>query len=35
MKDADRRALSPLIYNHVNPYGIIELDMGQRIALAA
>ena len=25
------RALSPLIYNHVNPYGIFELDMEQRI----
>ena len=27
----DLRALSPLIYNHVNPYGIFELDMEQRI----
>ena len=33
MRDADRRALSPLIYNHINPYGIIELNMDQRIAL--
>lgn len=24
---------SPEIYNHVNPYGIIELDMGQRTPL--
>ena len=27
----DLRALSPLIYSHVNPYGIFELDMEQRI----
>jgi hypothetical protein len=27
--------LSPLIYHHVNPYGRIELDMAQRLALAA
>lgn len=27
----DLRALSPLIYSHVNPYGIFELDMDQRI----
>ena len=31
----DLRALSPLIYNHVNPYGIFELDMEQRIRIAA
>lgn len=27
MKQEDYRALSPLIYNHINPYGIFELDM--------
>ncbi len=31
----DWRALSPLIYHHVNPYGRIELDMEQRLLLAA
>jgi TnpA family transposase len=31
----DWRALSPLIYHHVNPYGRIELDMSRRLALAA
>ena len=31
----DLRALSPLIYNHVNPDGIFELDMEQRIRIAA
>lgn len=31
----DWRALSPLIYHHVNPYGRIELDMARRLALAA
>ena len=27
----DLRALTPLIYSHVNPYGIFELDMARRI----
>lgn len=35
MTTDDSRALSPLIYHHVNPYGRIELDMNQRLALAA
>ncbi|WP_445766581.1 Tn3 family transposase [Rheinheimera sp.] len=29
----DYRALSPLIYAHVNPYGIFELDMNQRLPI--
>jgi len=29
----DFRGLSPLIYNHINPYGIFELDMSQRLPL--
>lgn len=33
MQPRDLRALSPLIYSHVNPYGIFELDMDQRIPL--
>lgn len=31
----DCRALSPLIYAHVNPYGEFELDMNNRILLSA
>ncbi|MCC2525764.1 Tn3 family transposase [Vibrio coralliilyticus] len=31
----DYRALSPLIYAHVNPYGIFELDMQQRLTIYA
>lgn len=30
----DFRALTPLIYQHINPYGLFELDMEQRINLA-
>ena len=30
---ADLRALTPLIYNHINPYGIFVLDMSQRLPL--
>jgi len=29
----DRRALTPLIYGNVNPYGLIRLDLTQRLAL--
>jgi TnpA family transposase len=29
----DLRALSPLIYSHVNPYGLIRLDMDQRLPI--
>lgn len=29
----DVRALTPLIYNHINPYGIFVLDMSQRLPL--
>ncbi|KPC50971.1 Uncharacterized protein AC509_4332 [Pseudomonas amygdali pv. morsprunorum] len=35
MTTDDWRALSPLIYHHVNPYGRIELDMDRRLALVA
>ena len=31
----DLRALNPLIYVHVNPYGVINLDMNERLDLAA
>jgi TnpA family transposase len=33
MTPEDLRALTPLIYNHVNPYGIFRLDMQTRLAL--
>jgi hypothetical protein len=29
----DYRALSPLIYAHVNPYGVFELNMNKRLQL--
>ncbi|HVG98698.1 MAG TPA: Tn3 family transposase [Chloroflexota bacterium] len=29
----DLRALTPLLYGHVNPYGVIRLDMSQRLPL--
>lgn len=31
MTDADRRALTPLIYQHVNPYGSFHLDLDSRL----
>ena len=31
----DFRALTPLIYNHVNPYGNFDSDMAQRIPINA
>jgi TnpA family transposase len=34
LKAVDYRALTPLIWEHVNPYGRYELDMEQRLALA-
>ncbi|MFB8395115.1 transposase [Streptomyces yangpuensis] len=33
LTDADRRALSPLFWSHVNPYGRFELDMDTRLGL--
>ena len=33
MEPEDLRALSPLIYKHVNPYGQFELNMDERIPL--
>lgn len=35
MTEEDWRGLKPLIYHHVNPYGRIELNMDQSLALAA
>jgi hypothetical protein len=31
MKQEDWRALTPLIYRHVNPYGMFRLDMHERM----
>jgi len=33
MADADRRGLSPLVWGHVSPYGVFELDMDSRLDL--
>jgi TnpA family transposase len=33
MKPEDLRGLSPLIYNHVNPYGLFELDLSKRLVI--
>jgi TnpA family transposase len=35
MAPEDFRGLSPLIYNHVNPYGVFELDMNTRLPIEA
>jgi hypothetical protein len=29
----DLRALSPLLYSHVNPYGVFRLDLSTRLPL--
>ena len=33
MQTEDLRALTPLIYEHVNPYGSFELDLNTRLAI--
>jgi len=33
MTAEDYRALTPLIYNHINPYGEFRMDLDQRLAL--
>jgi TnpA family transposase len=33
MTPEDYRALTPLIYHHVNPYGLFELDMAERLPI--
>ncbi len=35
MKKEDLRALSPLIWLHVNPYGTFRLDMNERLQIDA
>jgi hypothetical protein len=34
LTDADRRALSPLFWTHVNPYGRFELGLNSHLDLA-
>jgi hypothetical protein len=34
MKKEDLRALTPLIYSHVTPYGTFRLDLSERIPIA-
>ena len=29
----DQRALTPLIYGHINPYGTFRLDMSKRLVI--
>ena len=33
LSDNDRRALTPLIYSHINPYGTFQLDMTKRLKI--
>lgn len=33
LKSEDRRGLSPLLYAHINPYGIFRLDLSERLAI--
>ena len=35
MEVEDMRALSPLIYAHINAYGTFELDLAERLELGA
>ena len=35
MASDDWRALTPLIYAHINPYGTFELDLNERLNLEA
>jgi TnpA family transposase len=35
LSEEDRRALTPLFYEHVNPYGLFELDLDRRPLLEA
>ena len=35
MESEDLRALTPLIYAHINPYGTFKLDLDQRLKLDA
>jgi TnpA family transposase len=34
MTPEDYRAMTPLFYHHINPYGVFELDMTKRLLIA-
>jgi hypothetical protein len=34
LTDEDKRALTPLFWMHIQPYGEVRLDMGSRLQLA-
>lgn len=33
LKSEDLRALTPLIWNHINPYGTFRLDLNERLTI--
>ena len=33
LTDEDKRGLTPLIHNHINPYGLFPLDLTQRLII--
>ena len=33
LTEEDRRALTPLLWGHINPYGLFRLDMNKRLAI--
>ena len=33
LNQSDRRAITPLIFSHVNPYGTFKLDLKERISM--
>lgn len=33
LTNIDKRAITPLIFSHVNPYGTFKLDLSERISL--
>ncbi|MFE2471193.1 Tn3 family transposase [Streptomyces mirabilis] len=35
LTDEDKRALTPLFWMHIQPYGEVRLNMGRRLQLAA
>lgn len=33
LTDVDKRALTPLLHGHINPYGLVSLNMAERLAI--
>ena len=33
LNQSDKRAITPLMFSHINPYGTIKLDLNKRIEL--